>query len=131
MDYFVELIRFQRFEKVIFLKLDIPLLGPAPSEVAEGTRDRLSTMRLGVSVREGGSPATYNYNQSTLPRSGANQREESHPLGTQWNNALPHHSTSSSPSASGVFVKGIIDGGAAHAVSKVGAIIIFSYKVDA
>nr|CDS24131.1 Partitioning defective 3 protein B [Echinococcus granulosus] len=82
----------ERFEKCVYLKLDIPLLpveaqlpvetdlNGGGSGVAMKIRNRLAAMRLGVSVRE------------DLP---------------EW---YPNSAT-----MSGIFVKGLIEGGAAHA----------------
>nr|CUU99719.1 hypothetical transcript [Hymenolepis microstoma] len=80
----------ERFEKCVYLKLDIPLLpveaqlsvesDGGSSGIAMTIRNRLATMRLGVSVRE------------DIP---------------EW---YPNSSTTS-----GIFVKGLIEGGAAHA----------------
>ncbi|KAL5960629.1 hypothetical protein TSMEX_011625 [Taenia solium] len=81
-----------RFDKCVYLKLDIPLLpmesqppvetemGGGGSGVAMTIRNRLAAMRLGVSVRED-QPEWY-----------------------------PNSTTTS-----GIFVKGLIEGGAAHA----------------
>ncbi|KAM3186783.1 hypothetical protein ACTXT7_003645 [Hymenolepis weldensis] len=80
----------ERFEKCVYLKLDIPLLpveaqlsvesDGGGSGVAMTIRNRLAAMRLGVSVRE------------DIP---------------EW---YPNSATTS-----GIFVKGLIEGGAAHA----------------
>ncbi len=69
--------------------IDMSASVPATTSTATTTiRNRLATMRLGVSVRE------------SLP---------------DWYPNPP--GAPISPTASGVFVKGIIEGGAAHAVS--------------
>ncbi|VDL92170.1 unnamed protein product [Schistocephalus solidus] len=157
----------ERFEKVIYLKLDIPLLQTAPllstqessTTTATGTvtvsspglsgggipagntntsgtvRSRLATMRLGVSVREGGVTGAFENSNWMLqgkqhvvgsaivseagrihqpPSAPRQQQSLIDPSG----NSLSWGSSSvglMSSTASGVFVKGIIEGGAAHA----------------
>ncbi|KAL7055040.1 hypothetical protein AAHC03_024181 [Spirometra sp. Aus1] len=159
----------ERFEKVIYLKLDIPLLqtGPflsaqetatttaatatsipsSPALAGGGTpggnssssggtvRNRLATMRLGVSVREGGVTGAFENSSWILEgkqhmvgpavasESGRIHQQPSR-LRQQQNlidhlgNSLPWGASPvglRSSTASGVFVKGIIEGGAAHA----------------